>query len=503
MDHEPNLVRFESLVGERMGFKFDDAGRQELRAVLSRRLAATGLTVDAYLGRLAGDGVDGRKELTRLAELLTVGETFFFRHPDQFRAFAEVAVPERMRARAEERRLRILSAGCATGEEPYSLAMMLLESASGLSGWDVEILGVDINPLLLARAREARYEEWSLRGASEERLRRHFVPTGKGYRVRPEVRALVTFREANLVDGGGDLWHPDTYDIIFCRNMTIYFSPEATRGLVERIRTSLAPGGFLFLGPAETLRGISQDFQLLHTHEAFYYQKRLPGAAQVAKPTIRGPSRVTPASPIPETRPGDEGWMVEINRAAERIAHLGRGSARPGRGARARGWDLTLATELLRQERFDDAMDALAALPAESEHDTDVQLLRAVVLTTAGRVVEAQEVCGRILQKDDLNAPAHYLMALCKEHCSEPVAAVEHDQTAIYLDPTFAMPHLHMGLLATRAGDAETALVELRKALALLEKEDPSRILLFGGGFSREALAQLCRAALRRLGGDA
>jgi chemotaxis protein methyltransferase CheR len=146
-------------------------------------------------------------------------------------------------------------------------------------------------------------------------------------------------------------------------------------------------------------------------------------------------------------------------------------------------------------------MDALPAGVEDSTVDLDAQLLRAVLLMNRGLLAEAESMCDHILGSDELNAGAHYLMALCREHAGDRDAAVEHDRAAAYLDTGFAMPHLHLGLLVRRAGDVERARSELGRALLLLTHEEPSRILLFGGGFSREALVALCRSELQAAGG--
>ena len=156
----------------------------------------------------------------------------------------------------------------------------------------------------------------------------------------------------------------------------------------------------------------------------------------------------------------------------------------------------------MRQERFADALTLLSALPVESHKEPDALLLRAILLTNSGQLDEAEEACRRLLDLDDLNAGAHYVMALCREYAGDAASAVEHDKTAIYLDAGFAMPHLHLGLAARRAGDDVSARHELSQALVLLAREDASRLLLFGGGFSRDALLSLCRSELRAIGGD-
>jgi chemotaxis protein methyltransferase CheR len=164
-------------------------------------------------------------------------------------------------------------------------------------------------------------------------------------------------------------------------------------------------------------------------------------------------------------------------------------------------WNLSLVLEAVRQERFADALELIGSLPADSHADPDALLLRAVLLTNHGRIIESEQVCRRLLALDELNAGAHYLMALCSEHDGDSNGAIEHGLTAIYLDPSFAMPHLHLGILAMRLGNSVSAQRELGKALVLLASEDASRILLFGGGFSRNALLQLCRTQLKASGG--
>jgi chemotaxis protein methyltransferase CheR len=151
----------------------------------------------------------------------------------------------------------------------------------------------------------------------------------------------------------------------------------------------------------------------------------------------------------------------------------------------------------LEQERFADALARLGALPPAAERDPEVQLLRAIALTHAGRLAEAEQACRQLLVLDGLNAGAHYVMALCREQAGDRAGAVEHDHTAIHLAPSFAMPHLHLGLLARKAGRPEAARRALETALDLLAREEPSRILLFGGGFTRETLTQLCHLELR------
>lgn len=495
---------FRSIVARRLGLHFEDAKVNFLTNVLRRRLETNGCGCETYLPRLKTD--PSREEIGALAQELTVGETYFFRHMDQFRAFAEVALPECLRARASrkgsdpDRPLQILSAGCASGEEAYSLAILVSETSAEASR-TTSILGVDMNPVALQKALRGRFSIWSLRETPPDMQRKWFRQDGQEAVLNDAVRTRVRFDERNLLDDDAEFWQPGAYEVIFCRNVIMYFTPDNAQTLIARITRALAPGGYLFLGYAETLRGLSQDFHLQHTHGTFYYKRResVRSHAETALPIAQR------ADPIPvfSTVIGRDGaWVDAIHNAAEKIRKLaqpplGTTSASP----QALG-DLRHAFELLQRERFSEALDLIRELPPESTGDPDVLLLHAVLLAHSGKLAAAEQACGQLLAVDELNAGAHYVLALCREGDGDRGRAAEHDQIAVYLDPSFAMPHLHLGLVARRTGDRETARRELEQAIGLLEREEASRLLLFGGGFKRETLVALCRAELNSCGGQ-
>lgn len=506
-----------SIVAERLGLWFDDGKLDFLAEVLQQRMEQNRCNQFASYRELLADRTTQTKELRALAERLTVCETYFFRYSDHFRAFEEIVVPDRMEASRQSRQLRILSAGCASGEEAYSLAILIRERLPALASWEVVILGIDINPTMLEAAKRGRYSAWALRGTSNGLREKYFRPDGRQFLLDGAVRPMAMFKERNLIEEDSVFWCRDAFDIIFCRNVTMYFAPEATRAVIARLASSLTAGGFLFLGHAETLRGISQDFHLRHTQDSFYYQRRGDGK------TCWVPVREIPGNSgfleVSSTRPAleqSDSWCEIIQRSSQRIASLTQERCSSAAAAaceratlsandspvRRLIWDRTLVLDLLRKERFDEAMKVLQTLPQESNTDPDAQLLLAVLLTNGGKLAEAEKTCQRLLRLDDLSAGAHYLMALCQEHVGDRESAKEHDRAAIYLDSSFAMPHLHIGLIAKRSANLAEAKRELNCALQLLDREDASRILLFGGGFTREALGQFCRAELRSCGGN-
>lgn len=495
------LEQFQATIAERLGLRFDDSRLTFLAELLARRASERHSSVAAYLSALAAEPTQGG-ELGELARELTVGETYFFRHADQFQALREVALPERLSARAASRKLKLLSAGCASGEEPYSMAILLRERGVE-PGFDVSIQGLDLNPDALDKARRAVYSQWSLRETTSELRERWFERDGRDFRLDKSIREAVRFDQHNLTLPAPSLLPAGSFDIVFCRNVLMYFTPEQAAQVVSRLATALAPGGFLFLGHAETLRGLSHDFHLRHTHNTFYYQVK-EGAERSSETLASSPpAAVSAASPVATEWVGT--WLETVQRSSDRIRALssqggavaaGDVSAKAAGGAAT---DLSRPLQLLRHERFTEALELLHPPAPSSAADPAALLLRAALLSHQGALLEAQQACHELLRLDDLNAGAHYLLALCCERRGDGQQAVEHDRTAVYLDAGFAMPHLHLGLMARRRRETDAAKRELELALLLLEREDESRLLLFGGGFTRGALLALCRSELANL----
>jgi chemotaxis protein methyltransferase CheR len=483
--------RFRTAIVQQTGLQHDDSKLDFLSEVLHRRVAKLGSSSQDYLWSLERAPADA--EIAALARELTIGETYFFRHNEQLRALAEAVIVPRV-ARGGTKVLRLLSAGCASGEEPYSMAMTAREIIADPS-WKIEIDAVDLNPAALEKAGRARYSSWALRDTPAEMRRQWFRAEGNEMVLDPALREDVRFVAGNLASPDFELWRPRYYDAIFCRNVLMYFAPERMRQVIARMSEALAPGGFLFLGHAENLRGISDDFHLRHTHETFYYQVKGENEDRDPGPFYR-PQMYHAAQPA-------EGWADSIRQATDRVNALFSPSPLAAGVALAHPplpWDLAPAFDLLGKERFSEALAYVRGAPQASEKDPDHLLLEAALLVHSGQIAAAEDLCLRLLVLDELSAGAHYLLALCREQMGQSERAREHDRVAAYLDPTFAMPRLHLGLLAGRTGDRELARSELEQALSLLEHEDPARLLLFGGGFNRKALMALCQAALREGG---
>jgi chemotaxis protein methyltransferase CheR len=265
---------FRTLVTQRFGLYFDEPRLDFLADVVRQRMEATGCDLFSSYQRRIASSAGEPDELRALAERLTVNETYFFRYADHFRAFAEVVVPERIQARG-------LTTGCEFSPRDVHREKKRIPSRSSfepnfrnLRRGTSKFMGSTSRPRWCSKAIRARYSAWSLRDTPADLQTTYFRPDGRDFLLDATIRPLVTFEERNLTEDDPLFWLSDAFDVVFCRNVTMYFTSEVTRSVIARIARSTAPGGFLFLGHAENLRGVSQSFHLRHTHETFYYQRR-------------------------------------------------------------------------------------------------------------------------------------------------------------------------------------------------------------------------------------
>ena len=510
--------RLESQVADRLGLRADDTARQRLVQAAVERMRRLRLrSVDAYVALL--ESSDGHAELHTLAQDLTIGETFFLRGSDHFAVIAERVMPERLARPGARPRLRVLSAGCSSGEEIYSLAIVLRDRFPQLADADLDLVGIDITEASLDKARRGIYTPWSLRDVPLSVVDRHFRVDNQRYELSPAIRRGVRFERVNLLDPDAAV-PPGPYDAIFCRNVLIYFTPQAMRQVIERFAALLAPGGYLFLGHSESLRGLSQSFELCQSHDTFYYRRleaprastslldeearRQYGLSESPVLLPLSPSEERPAARAHRRHDGN--WFDAVQKSADRIAALARSPAPAASGALfainpadpcAAAVGEPAYAQALRQfgaERYGEVAVMLA-----DARDRPSRLLRAAALLQSGRAGEAQVQCTALREQDALDADAACLLGLCREQAADRNGARDLMQTAIYLDDHFAIPHLVLARLARQRDDLPARRRALVRAQQLLAQESAARLLMFGGGFSAEALANMARTELASL----
>lgn len=270
---DPDLVRLRDLVYQVAGIFHPDNKLRLLFDRCGRRMKELKVTtLRDYFDCLTVKPIR-QSELIALLNEITIGETCFFRNQPQLDALRQVVVPKIIEAKAKMplRRLRIWSAGCSTGEEPYTLSMLLREEPL-LKDWTVEIIATDLNERSLTHAKNALYGSYSTRNLTAFYRQKYFVPVGEQLQVQPATRTNVSFSRVNLSDDAR-MTFMKSLDIIFCCNVLIYFDLASKRRVIQHFYNNLLPHGYLFLGHSESLYGVCDDFRLIHLPGSTAYVK--------------------------------------------------------------------------------------------------------------------------------------------------------------------------------------------------------------------------------------
>jgi chemotaxis protein methyltransferase CheR len=278
---QAQFTRLAKIVYDRAGIHFPDTKKYVLESRLARRLQELEIeNYDQYISYLTM-GPYQQEEFQEMFNKITINETSFFRNEPQLDVFEKQVLPDLLESRAATKRLRIWSAACSSGEEPYTLAIMIHRSLGiRLADWKVEILGSDISELVLETARSGRYTDYALRSTPTAVKQRYFKHEGSFWKLDPTIQSMVHFETHNLKDRLGSKRF-GSFDVIFCRNVLIYFDDQMKTQVVTNFAEQLKPDGLLFIGHSESLRGLKVPFEQTGNAQGFCYRK--PSTAPAAK----------------------------------------------------------------------------------------------------------------------------------------------------------------------------------------------------------------------------
>ena len=266
------FTRFRDLIYEKTGIYYPENKKYVLDSRLLSRLAERNCsTYEEYLSLLKTDAWRDR-ELPALFNVVTTNETYFFRDQPQLQAFSDLILPAVLKENQAMKRVRIWSAACSTGDEPYTLAIMLLEKNAEWAGWSAEIAASDISEATLASARRGAYGTYAMRQVPPSLASRYFTPEDGQQVVKPEVKRLVRFANVNLFDAAR-VKLMKGMDVIFCRNCLIYFDDKAKKRVVDAFYDCLNPRGYLVIGFSESLHNLTRAFRPVPANKTVVYQK--------------------------------------------------------------------------------------------------------------------------------------------------------------------------------------------------------------------------------------
>lgn len=485
---DEDLKLFQGYLIKHCGLYFDRRNIKILERGLQRRMRAVGAYSYHDYFEYLDLYQDSRSELKKMVGLLTVGETSFFRYSSHRDAFINHVVPEIIHARRNERTLRFWSAGCSTGEEPYSMAIILLEHFPQLADWKIEILATDINKRSIRRAREAVYSSRAVRMLGDYYVKKYFREENKLYVLDRRIRDMVEFNYLNLQTDSFPSPENGTIDVdcIFCRNVMIYFQLDTIRKIVKRMSNCLRPEGFLFLGHSETMQNVSDRFQRVHKHDAFFYQRRDPQAS-VARPTPPPPP-VVRREPPPQQKP-------PVTLLPRPVVTTTKPAPIPAKNDSFDTEELfTEAERAFNEEDYRTASHNYDIILKKSPEHIGALLGKTLITANEGAFQRALEQCEQILQIDDLCAPAYFLRGLIHDMEEDQTGAMADYQRAIWLDMLFVAPHYYLSKILLRQGRNDAAERELRNSIRLLEKASEEAVIAYSGGLSRSVFLEVCRA---------
>ena len=454
---EPLLSGLTEFIAERTGLHFPRERWRDLERALGPAARELGFADAEACSHWLLSEAPTQGQIEVLASHLTVGETYFFRDRGSFEALEERVLPELLRLRGAERRLRVWSAGCCTGEEPYSIALLLDRLIPDYGDWSITLLATDINPRFLRKAAEGVYGEWSFRDAPAW-IRRHFERRkDRRFELKPRIRARVTFSCLNLADDAYPSLATNTnaMDVILCRNVLMYFTPERAARVVENLRRALVEGGWLIVSPTEISHTLFSSFAAVEIPGAVLYRK-LAGAA----PRVLAAERPAPIlAPTPDEVPQHFAEALTVHEEPP-------AQARP--------------SEPEPSEAGESAMLARAA------HDC----------ANLGKLAEALAWCEKAIAADKLEPALHYLLATILQEQGEAEAAAGALRRALYLDPEFALAHFALGNLRLAQGRRREGQRHFENALMLLRARPHDETLPQSEGLTAGRLAEIVASVL-------
>jgi chemotaxis protein methyltransferase CheR len=489
---EQTMQRASEYIEDRLALHYPSNRWNDLEHKITRAAEELGYTDGELFVRHMTSSVFTREQDEILISHLTVNETYFWREPGSFDALVNSVLPGLIRSRHEEKRIRIWSAGCSTGEEPYSIAMALQTVVPQPTEWNISILATDMNPQSLQTAAAGVYGERSFRRSPPWVKQRFFSNNGNGmFTILPAIQRMVHFTYLNLAEAGYPslLTGTNAMDIIFCRNVLIYFTERRCSQVVRGLFNTLVPGGHLIVSASElSLRSLSQ-FTPVNYPESVLYRKDTPNetlqqTVLVVEPLAAPQEISSPVDPVTH-------HPVEKVPAASRTVN--KDIPRPENDAALHSVYDT-AKELYRQGKYSHVVEVLH----EKQLTSDERILLIRTYANQGKLDDAAQLCTKAVAADKLNPGLHYLYATILQEYHRLHEAVTSLQRALYLDPNFVLAQYSLGKIYLMLGNNKSADKCAENVLAILKTCGKDDILFESEGLSAGRFKEMIDASKKR-----
>ncbi|MCD6584358.1 MAG: hypothetical protein J7K96_01220 [Desulfobacteraceae bacterium] len=433
-----------------------------------------------------------------LTTRLTIGETYFLRDKNFFQILQDhilrgiITHPKR-----RTKKIIFWSAGCASGEEPYSIAILIDQMSLVLKGWDITIIGSDINPIALDKARKGIYSHWSMRGTPEKIIKKYFTPTAKNYfEIAPHIRQMVHFHQLNLMD---DNYHEsldfyEAMDIILCRNVLMYFNKQGRNSTIQKLSRLLVENGWLITGPAEAGFVNLPEFTSVRFPNALCHRKGPP-----RKPIENlNPIRINRRDHSTRPRiPVHSGKKPTDKKYARRITD---GKVSPSPEKPKYNMYQEAVTDYKRGDYLQSVKKLLTIVSKGQNNNnsflmkTESMILLSKAYANIGELDQAKTWCEKAIDTEKLNPELYFLLSTIFQSAGNVDASMKSLKQSIYLDPDFIMAHFTLGMLLLQKNRPVESRKSMNNALSLLEQKDTEEILPYSEGIAAGRLIETIKS---------
>ncbi len=436
---EKYLESIKAIVSKRSGLNLEGKKGQSFQTAVSTAFSASGCnTIEDYIYLLSTPSYQSRIELDKLISLLTIKETYFFRDRHQFDVLRNFILPEIInKKRTGDKKIKIWSAGCATGEEAYSIAITLFELIPAIDSWDISLIATDIDNDALLTAQAGEFKKWSFRGVSEDMIEKYFTIEDDTYRINDSFKKIITFSALNLKEDKfpSILNNTNNMDIIICRNVTIYFSRDATKEVINKFYNSLNEGGYLLVGHSEHFSEYYKKFVVKAFPHTIVYQRLeipLPSQQHDLTTSYKGISFRNIQKDL---------LVIEKEYLKDSLQEV--------KARKAEDSEETVifheAVQLFKENKYDEAAKRFVEILELNPKNGRACVMLAQISANRGDAQTAVKWCEEAIKIDNLCLDAYYLLSLIFQDDGDLAKAASLLKKVVYINPSYALGYFELG----------------------------------------------------------
>ncbi len=452
IDNKTYQEKIIHLIQHRFGIVIHSHQLNELNKILDEAFIKYSLSPEQYV-KLLAEAPESTPLLDDLMAKITVGETYFFRDKNQVKLLQEVILPAIIKKKraANDLSIRIWSAGCASGEEIYTVVMILTELLPDIDKWKLQLLGTDVNTMALKKGLNGRYNEWSMRSINDYYKKCYFKKENNAYLLIEDIRDKVDFIYLNLNDNT----YPSIFngtnaqDLILCRNVLIYFSEDNIKHIMMKLCSSLVEDGYLLLGASDPVN--VKNLDLVFVKNSLFVHKKL------AQPVFRVEEKHTLKPPILKPNLSKNKIIKTSHRASHEITQA-------------------MVLSFIKNGQW---YEALKIIDSYKQHKMDAFILNAnaTVLANLGNLEDAIKLCEESIKIDPINVQTHFILAMSLVELNEMKSAEDELRKVIFLDKNYVQAHFQLGLLLLRIKKHDMGIKCLKNALMIAKSSSQSNFV--------------------------